>query len=108
MPVIRINRLGKGIDFNAIYEGTKTLTPAAFMLYAYLLVHSPAGKNRWFLGRMNILENTTLSEAEYLQAIQELIDKDYMTLVTASKKDPFYDFWERPALKDEADKKAVN
>lgn len=100
--VIQIHRAKNGISFAANYEAMKILTPNAYVLFMYLLMHE---NNRvWALSSKDVYEKTTLTEKTYPKAVQELINKGYLTageidLGSGTKyKEDAYHLWESPDL----------
>jgi hypothetical protein len=102
--VIQIHRVKSGINFAANYEAMKALTSNAYVLYMYLIMHS---ENRvWALSSKDVFEKTHLTEKTYPKAVQELINKNYLTageiylgLGDTKWTEEAYHLWEAPSLK---------
>lgn len=100
--VIQIHRVKKGINFAAGYQSLKDLTANAHLLYMYLLLHSEG--RVWALSSKDVFEKTHLTKKTYPLAVQELIDKKYLTegpidigSDTLYTKNAFH-LWEIPSL----------
>lgn len=74
--VVKVNRIKNGINFEANNKALATLSANAYVLYMYLLLHSP---NRvWALSSKDVYSKTPLAERTYTKAIDELISKGYL------------------------------
>lgn len=104
--VIQIHRVKSSINFAANYEAMKDLTANAYVLYMYLIMHSEG--RVWALSKVDVEAKTPLKEKTYLKAVQELIDKKYLTAgeidIGDGKKwtEEAYHLWETPSLNKEA------
>ena len=104
--VIKIHRIKNAINFKANEQAQKELSIYAYSLYMYLIRHE---QNRvWALSSKNVLKNTPLKEKSYLRAVQELINKDYLTKGVIDLgcgdrkyKNEAYHLWEIPSLRTE-------
>lgn len=96
---VRSYHVQKGINFEANDVVQRVLSGVAFRLYAYLV------KKGWYTGEIllcsMIEENTHLTLQEQVAAVDELVEKGYMTCAPVWVKDvlleenAFY-FWESP------------
>ena len=91
----RVKRINAGIDFKANKEARKCMTPDTYLLYMSLITLPM--ENKWLLSKLNLLENTTLTEASILEGLQELTDLGYLTL--DDKRSASMSLWESPRLK---------
>lgn len=104
--VIKIHRVQKSINFKANQEAMKALSNHAYVMYMYLLLHT---QNRvWALSSKDVYNKTNLTERTYPKAVQELIDKDYLTKGTIDLgygdrkyEEEAYHLWESPSLINE-------
>lgn len=102
--VIKIHRIKNAINFKANEQAQKELSLYAYSLYMYLIRHE---QNRvWALSSKDVFEKTPLKEKSYIKAIQELINKDYLTKGVIDLgcgdrkyKNEAYHFWEIPSLR---------
>lgn len=101
--VIQIHRVKSSINFAANYEAMKDLSANAYVLYMYLIMHSEG--RVWALSKVDVEAKTPLKEKTYLKAVQELIEKKYLTageiyLGEGEKKwtEEAYHMWETPSL----------
>lgn len=74
--LIRINKLQNGINFKANYEALSNLTPNAYKLYMYLLMHDD--DRIWALSSKDVYERVKLTSKTYPNAVKELIEKKYL------------------------------
>ena len=104
--VVQIHRVKNGINFAASYQSLKDLTANAHLLYMYLLLHSEG--RVWALSSKDVYERTHLTDKTYPKAVQELIEKKYLTPgdIDIGTDAPFtenaYHFWETPSLNPHA------
>ena len=104
--VIKIHRIKSAINFKANEQAQKELSIYAYAMYMYLIRHE---QNRvWALSSKDVFEKTPLKEKTYIKAVQELIDKGYLTKGTIDLgcgdrkyKDEAYHLWETPSLRFE-------
>lgn len=100
--VIQIHRVKSSINFEANYEAMKELSSNTYVLYMYLIMHE--NDRVWALSSKDVYAKTQLTEKTYQKAIQELIEKKYLTageidIGTEIKyKENAYHLWEKPSL----------
>lgn len=92
---ISIRRINAGIDFRANKKAREQMTANTYLLYMSLITLPM--ENKWLLSKLNLLENTTLTEASILDGLQELTDLGYLTL--DDKRSASMSLWESPRLK---------
>ena len=102
--VIKIHRIKNAINFKANEQAQKELSIYAYSLYMYLIRHEQNGV--WALSSKDVFEKTPLKEKTYIKAMQELINKTYLTKGTidlgyGDRKytDEAYHLWEIPSLR---------
>ena len=100
--VVQIHRRAGSITFDANYKAMKALSPAGYMLYMYLLMHS---NNRiWALSSEAVYNKTNLTKNTFPKAVDELIATGYLTEGDIDiggnkfKKNAFH-LWEDPENK---------
>ena len=109
--VIQIHRVKNGINFEANYEAMKNLSANAYVLYMYLIMHSEG--RVWALSKVDVEAKTALKEKTYLKAVQELIEKKYLTPgdIDIGGEKPWieeaYHLWETPSLNPDHNKALV-
>ena len=99
--MIYIHR-SRGIDFTFNRRAIKSLSSDAYVLYSYLLLNQP--ERIWALSSQHVYESTPLKKRTYTKAIQELLEKGYLTAGEFIDQDNnkhqenTYHFWEDPSL----------
>lgn len=97
--IIKIHRIKNGINFEANFKAMKKLSLNTYVLYMYLMMHD---NNRiWALYSQDVMNRTHLTKNTYPNAVNELIDKQYLTSSTINTTDGVfsenvYDLWEDP------------
>lgn len=92
----------KGINFTYNRSAIKNLSSDAYVLYSYLLLNQP--ERIWALSSQHVYESTPLKKRTYTKAIQELLEKGYLTAAEFIDQDNnkhqenTYHFWEDPSL----------
>ena len=102
--LIQTHRVLSGINFEANNEALKNLSAEAFVLYMYLVKHSP--KSLWRLAEKDILKKTSLTADNLQSAFNELVEKHYLTPgevgegITYNQLHTYnsYHLWETPSL----------
>lgn len=100
--VVQIHRVESGINYKANYKALKALSTNAYALYMYLLMHEE--KRIWALSSKDVYEKTSLTKNNYPKAVEELIEKGYLTQgkidggVTEFKENAYH-LWEDPQNK---------
>ena len=99
--MIYIHR-SKGIDFLFNRKAIKNLSSDAYVLYSYLLLNQP--ERIWALSSQHVYSSTPLKKRTYTKAVQELLEKGYLTAAEFTDQDNnkyqenTYHFWEDPSL----------
>lgn len=103
--VIKIHRIQNSINFEANNKAQEELSISAYVLYMYLIKHEQG--RVWALSSKDVYNKVHLTDRTYPKAVQELIDKDYLTkgTIDLGKYDrtyieDAYHFWEYPALRE--------
>lgn len=100
--LIQTHRKNKWIDFTSCQYAISTLSPEAFMLYMDLVMHSVDWP--WALIEEQVTKNTQLTATDLEWAVQELIDKNYLTpgeinAFGKTYKRNCYHLWEEPSMR---------
>ena len=97
IEIHKVKEKGAGIlDIAANKRAMKNLTANAYTLYMHFVLNIPGYKEA--LSLSYILENTSLSERGYYNAIKELIDKQYIIKEYNKEYSNYYLFFEDPSL----------
>lgn len=100
-PVYQVHRVQSGIDFKSNKAAQTVLSPNAYMLFMYLILHSPS--KIWALKPETIQKQTTLSAEDITPALQELAEHGYWTpgiidLADRKFSNNSFHAWEDPSL----------
>lgn len=99
--LIKIHRIKQGINYKANYEALSMLSPYAYKLYMYLMMHD--NDRIWALSSKDVYARTKLTEKTYPIAVKELIENKYLVaseidvgseIITENA----YNFYEHPLL----------
>ena len=92
---ISIRRINTGIDFRANKKAREQMTANTYLLYMSLIT---LPQNReWILSELYLDENTSLSEEDIVQGLQDLSELGYLTLT--NKRRSAITIFEAPHLK---------
>ena len=92
---ISIRRINTGIDFRANKKAREQMTANTYLLYMSLIT---LPQNReWILNELYLDENTSLSEEDIVQGLQDLSELGYLTLT--NKRRSAITIFEAPHLK---------
>ena len=92
---INVLRINTGIDFRANMNARKQMSATTYLLYMSLIT---LPQNReWILSELYLDENTSLSEEDIVQGLQDLSDLGYLTLT--NKRRSAITIFETPHLK---------
>ena len=99
--LILSHRYNKGITFDSNNYALRLLSPTAYMLYMYLIMHPDYWA--WALSTEQIVKDTHLEKNDLEPAIQELIEKNFLTpgeinAYGRTYKKNSYHLWEDPKL----------
>lgn len=74
-PLFKVHRLQSGIHFESSKDAMKTLSPKAYMMFMYLILHAPS--KEWRLSPQRVVKQTSLSANDITPTLEELTAHGY-------------------------------
>ena len=96
IEIHKVHAKGRILDIASNRIAQRQLSAQAYTLYMHFMLNLPGYREA--LSLAYITESTSLSERGYYKAVNELIEKKYLTQESSTEFSEFYTFYEDPSL----------